>query len=104
MARASVQSAREDWWLLCHPYENGSVRSARQALLEPFEWTADGWPLARGEDASKPMTKPVPTATVEAHGQPYRTFSGKIYWVHTWRSIGELSRSQKLATRLKLGE
>ena len=50
------------------------------------------------------MTKPVPTATVECMDSLYQTFSGKIYWVHTWRSIGELSRSQKLATRLKLGE
>jgi hypothetical protein len=36
-----------------------------QALLKPFEWAADRCPLARGEDASEPIAKPVPTPTVE---------------------------------------
>ena len=30
----------------------------RQCLLEPIEWTADGWFKAKGTDLSKPMAKP----------------------------------------------
>jgi xylan 1,4-beta-xylosidase len=82
MARTPVQSPREDRWPPYHAYENGFRTLGRRALLEPFEWTADGWPLVRGEDASEP-TKPVPTATVEAHGQPLSDVSGKIDWIHT---------------------
>jgi hypothetical protein len=46
-----------------------------QALLKPFEWTADRGPPARGEDAREPKTKPVPTATIECMDSPYRTFA-----------------------------
>src|ERR1035438_3839318 len=49
MARTLVQSPREDWWLLYHAYENGFRTLGRQALLDPFEWTADGgrWHVAK---------------------------------------------------------
>jgi hypothetical protein len=70
MARTLGQSSREDWWLLYHASENGSVRFAGRHGWSRFEWTADGWPLARAEDASEPMTKPVPAATIEADRQP----------------------------------
>jgi xylan 1,4-beta-xylosidase len=32
-------------------------------LLEPFEWTADGWPRALGGDLSKPLAKPRPASS-----------------------------------------
>jgi len=66
----AVEGPKGDWWLLYHGYENGYRTLGRQSLLEPFEWTADGWPLARGEAAAEPMRKPLPTAAIEAHGQP----------------------------------
>lgn len=65
----AVEGPKGDWWMLYHGYENGFRTLGRQALLEPFAWTADGWPLARGEDASEPMKKPVPTMAAEPHGQ-----------------------------------
>jgi xylan 1,4-beta-xylosidase len=66
----AVVGPRGDWWMLYHGYENGFRTLGRQTLLEPFEWTADGWPLARGEDAAEPMSKPVSVTTVNPHGQP----------------------------------
>jgi xylan 1,4-beta-xylosidase len=30
----------------------------RQTLLDPIEWTADGWFEARGGDLSRPLVKP----------------------------------------------
>jgi xylan 1,4-beta-xylosidase len=44
--------------MIYHGYENGFRTLGRQTLLEPVEWTADGWPLARGGDLSAPLPKP----------------------------------------------
>ena len=38
-----VQGPRGDWWMVYHGYEHGYRTLGRQALLEPVEWTADGW-------------------------------------------------------------
>ncbi|MFC4595858.1 family 43 glycosylhydrolase [Sphingobium tyrosinilyticum] len=53
-----VQGPAGDWWFLYHGYENGFRTLGRQMLLEPFDWTADGWPLAKGGDLTKPLRKP----------------------------------------------
>jgi len=53
-----VQGPAGDWWLAYHGYENGFRTLGRQMLLEPFEWTADGWPKAVGGDLSRPLRKP----------------------------------------------
>ncbi|WP_329741362.1 family 43 glycosylhydrolase [Dyella sp. A6] len=47
-----------DWWMIYHGYENSFRTLGRQALLEPMEWTADGWPVATGGDLSRPL--PIP--------------------------------------------
>jgi len=47
-----------DWWMVYHGYENGYRTLGRQTLLEPIEWTDDGWFLARGGDLSEPIAKP----------------------------------------------
>ena len=44
---------RGDWWLVYHGYENGYRTLGRQVLLEPVEWTEDGW-LARPRRRSRP--------------------------------------------------
>jgi len=31
------------WWMVFHGYENGYYNMGRQTLLEPIEWTKDGW-------------------------------------------------------------
>lgn len=46
------------WYLVYHGYENGYRRLGRQTLLEPIEWTADGWFRARGGDLSRRLPKP----------------------------------------------
>ena len=59
-------------WLLYHGYENGYWTLGRQTLLEPVEWTADGWLRCRGGDLSQPLAKPraaaVAAGTSAAHG------------------------------------
>ncbi|WP_193161971.1 family 43 glycosylhydrolase [Microbulbifer hainanensis] len=53
-----VEGPAGDWWMVYHGYENGFRTLGRQTLLEPIEWTEDGWFRARGGDLSQPMRKP----------------------------------------------
>lgn len=53
-----VEGPGGDWWMVYHGYENGFRTLGRQTLLEPMEWTADGWFKATGGDLSRPLPKP----------------------------------------------
>jgi xylan 1,4-beta-xylosidase len=53
-----VEGPAGDWWMVYHGYENGFRTLGRQTLLEPVEWTADGWFRAKGGDLSTPLPKP----------------------------------------------
>jgi len=55
------------WWMMYHGYENGFWPLGRQALLEPIEWTADGWFVAKGGDLGQPLRKPSGSA-LAPHG------------------------------------
>jgi beta-xylosidase len=57
------------WWMIYHGYENGYWTLGRQALLEPVEWTDDGWVRPLGGDLSRPIAKPVDLGT-QPHGAP----------------------------------
>src|SRR5580698_7910575 len=45
--------------MIYHGYENGFRTLGRQTLLEPVEWTADGWFHAKGGTLKLPLAKPV---------------------------------------------
>jgi xylan 1,4-beta-xylosidase len=53
-----VEGPAGDWWMIYHGYENGFRTLGRQPLLEPIEWTSDGWFRARGGTLSQPLAKP----------------------------------------------
>lgn len=53
-----VEGPAGDWWMVYHGYENGFRTLGRQPLLEPVEWTKDGWFRAKGGTLSKPLPKP----------------------------------------------
>ncbi|WCL53843.1 family 43 glycosylhydrolase [Gimibacter soli] len=57
------------WWMIYHGYENGYWTLGRQTLLEPVEWTADGWIKPLGGDLSSPIKKPVDLGP-QPHGMP----------------------------------
>lgn len=63
-----VQGPSGDWWSVYHGYENGFWTLGRQTLLDPIEWTPDGWFRYRGGDLSAPMPKPRGGRAVP-HGQ-----------------------------------
>ncbi|MBS7458512.1 family 43 glycosylhydrolase [Coralloluteibacterium stylophorae] len=53
-----VEDQAGDWWMIYHGYEKDFWTLGRQALLDPIEWTDDGWFVARGGDLSEPIRKP----------------------------------------------
>ena len=53
-----VEAPDGSWWSLYHGFENGYWTLGRQALLDPVEWTADGWFRMKGGDLSQPIAKP----------------------------------------------
>ena len=62
-----VEGPDRRWYVVYHAYEKGFMTLGRQAILEPVEWTADGWVRLAGSDPARPIRKPadVPGA---AHG------------------------------------
>jgi beta-xylosidase len=64
-----VEGRDGQWHMVYHAYENGYYNLGRQALLEPIEWTADGWFKARGVDPARPIAKPAGEAVT--HGFAY---------------------------------
>ncbi|MEO6388004.1 MAG: family 43 glycosylhydrolase [Croceibacterium sp.] len=46
------------WWSLYHGYEKDFWTLGRQCLLDPVEWTPDGWFRMTGGDLSMPLAKP----------------------------------------------
>jgi xylan 1,4-beta-xylosidase len=53
-----VEGPAGDWWMVYHGYENGMRTLGRQTLLEPVEWTRDGWLRAKGGTLSTPLPAP----------------------------------------------
>ena len=64
-----VEGPGGQWFMVYHGYENGYRTLGRQTLLEPIEWTADGWFRATGGDLSRPLRK-APGEAVP-HGMPH---------------------------------
>jgi xylan 1,4-beta-xylosidase len=52
-----VEGPKSKWYAVYHAYENGYYNLGRQTLIEPIEWTADGWFRAAGADVAKPIPK-----------------------------------------------
>lgn len=48
------------WYMIYHSYENGYLNLGRQTLLEPLEWTNDGWlRIPEKTTPEKPIKKPI---------------------------------------------
>ncbi len=52
------------WWMVFHGYENGHYNMGRQTLLQPIEWTKDGWyKTPDGIKTDEPINKPAGAST-----------------------------------------
>lgn len=53
------EDADGKWWMILHAYEKGFYNLGRQTLLQPVEWTKDGWyKIPEGIQTDKPIAKP----------------------------------------------
>jgi xylan 1,4-beta-xylosidase len=54
------ENATGNWWMVFHGYENGHYNMGRQTILQPIEWTNDGWYKTPEEiKTDEPIKKPV---------------------------------------------
>jgi len=53
-----VEGPDGSWWAIYHGYRAGFWTLGRQCLLDPVEWTPDGWFRMTGGDLSRPLRKP----------------------------------------------
>jgi xylan 1,4-beta-xylosidase len=57
-----IDTAKGEWFVTYHAHETAYYSLGRQMLMQPIEWTADGW--------WKPVAGKVPTATAKAPDLP----------------------------------
>ena len=53
-----IEAPDKSWWAVYHGYENSFWTLGRQCLMDPIEWTADGWFRMTGGDLSQPIASP----------------------------------------------
>lgn len=92
-----VEGPDGSWWSVYHGYENGYYTLGRQTLLDPVEWTRDGWFRMKGGDLSRPIAKPRGGSAVP-HGRPlsddFATLALGLRWNFFAPATGEASRAR----------
>ncbi|MGN8026473.1 family 43 glycosylhydrolase [Microbacterium sp. 22242] len=78
-----LEGADGGWWMVSHGYRNGFRTLGRQTLLEPIEWTEDGWPVAPATDLGIPLAKPSAATTPLAVPAPSDDFA-TLAWGERW--------------------
>lgn len=85
------------WYMVYHGYENGFRTLGRQTLLDPVEWTRDGWFRALGGDLAAPLTKPA-GGKPGPHGFPrsddFRTPTSGMRWCFYGAGPDEAQRAR----------
>ncbi|WCT74740.1 family 43 glycosylhydrolase [Sphingomonas naphthae] len=100
-----VEGPAGDWWAVYHGFENGYWTLGRQTLLDPIEWTADGWFRMTGGDLSQPLAKPRGGEAVP-HGMalsdPFETLALGTHWSFFRPAPDEASRASAKGGTLTL--
>lgn len=100
-----VEGPAGDWWMVYHGYENGFRTLGRQTLLEPIEWTDDGWLRATGGDLGQPLPKPKGGRAV-AHGlalsDDFSSDKFGLQWAFHDPSPDEMDRVRYIGKALEL--
>ena len=54
-----IDDVNGKWWLIFHAYEKDYLNMGRQTMLEPVEWTKDGWfRIPEGVKTENPIKRP----------------------------------------------
>lgn len=57
-----IDTPEGNWNVVYHAYENGYVNLGRQTLIEPVEWTSDGWlRVPENIKSDEAIKKPIPS-------------------------------------------
>jgi len=91
----------KQWYFVYHAYENGHYNLGRQTLLEPVEWTADGWVKAVGTDVAAPLPKPAGGSAVPhgfAFSDDFSTDRFGVQW-SLFRASGEVQTAARIENR-----
>jgi xylan 1,4-beta-xylosidase len=76
------------WWMIFHVYEKEYLNMGRQILLEPVEWTQDGWfKIPDNVKTDKPIKRPYQQITPSNYTLN-DDFSGQILKPH-WKFFRE---------------
>jgi xylan 1,4-beta-xylosidase len=82
----AVEGPNGQWYMVYHGYENGFRTLGRQTLLDPIEWTPDGWLKSTGGDLSRPL--PMPGRSGGPHGMPRSDDFSKPAFGTRWTFYG----------------
>lgn len=61
-----IDDAKGNWWVVYHAYANNNHAMGRQTLIEPVEWTSDGWLRPATTPRSLPESKTAETPLNDA--------------------------------------
>jgi xylan 1,4-beta-xylosidase len=87
------EDAKENWWIVFHGYENGHYNMGRQTLLQPVEWTKEGWfKSPEGIKTDEPIKRPVSVASKTGFTLN-DSFDGKTLKPQ-WKFFGEYDTSR----------
>lgn len=98
-----VDTPEGDWWIVYHAFEKGYYTLGRQTILEPLEWTEDGWfRIPDGVRPDQPIRKPngqavTPVMTV----CDFQSNSGGLGYLWSWykpKSTMEYAIDQRSVT------
>jgi beta-xylosidase len=82
------EDAKGKWWMFFHGYENGHSNMGRFSLLQPMEWTKDGWfKTAEGIKTDDPIKRPLNISTKPSFSLS-DSFDGNKLKPH-WKFFGE---------------
>jgi xylan 1,4-beta-xylosidase len=91
--------------MIYHGYENGFRTLGRQPLLEPIEWTPDGWFHAKGGTLSQPIAKPrkgLPGPSGFALSDDFSTNRFGVQWSFFNPGQDEMKRARSEARALAI--
>lgn len=72
-----IDDVNGKWWLIFHAYEKDYLNMGRQTMLEPVEWTKDGWfRIPQGVKAENPIKRPFAKGE-NSHFSLSDSFAGK---------------------------
>lgn len=88
-----LEDTKGSWWIVFHGYEKDYLNMGRQTLMEPVEWTKDGWfKIPDGIKTENPIKRPYAKASKTTFTLS-DDFSGKSLGLQ-WKFFGEFDTTR----------